>query len=459
MVMKSKRQLLIFPVSLIFCINTFLCIWISNGYEIERFAWISICQLIVHCIFVSCYCKQKIFILLFICFSWAFHCGQIAVCAFDLKGELFLPFYNYGTQEDIYKAFIFYFGSQIFLTVGCIVGNNKSGKKKRSELTNIDLRSLALMLIVIGGIPRLYIDMSRLMLGLSSGYKAVYSFKTTSVSNSIAFMCDAGLILLLINSAKRKNCSGIYWFILVYKLIVILSGARQEAFCFLIVWTVIYFWYIKKIKAIQKTLIAILSIVAVAFIDFVGTVRTDGFSFALIANSFSLVNNSLIGDTLGEFGCAFSSLVVAINGYPRLYSFGYGKSYLAAILSAVPKLVSAFPWLLESTTFTTMFSNTFSFGGSYLGEFYYNFSWGGIIALYIVGYVIGRCQAAFERNDNTLDICWKAVILIKMILFVRGYISDMAQSCIWLWIVIKLYKQFVLYNRKLNITIRKGKYE
>lgn len=438
----SEKTSRIIAVLLMVSSNIFLSLFLPEQFEITRVAWISIIQLIVNCVIICIFCRNKIFLLLFISFSWLFHCGQIVKYAFNIAGNVPLSFYNYGTEQDFLKAFIFYFASQVFLCFGCLIGCLNKTKEKSRPIENVNYGKLAKILILLGIVPRLYIDISRVLVSVKSGYVEIYSLYFPQMLSTIAFFCDAGCFLKL-NVDKNKPGNNLFFLIVVlYKLFVMVSGARQYSFCFLIVWVVFYSWNIKNIKAFQKLILALIVLVIVLFVGGIGSIRQGGFSFDKFFASFSITNNSLVGDMLGEFGSGFLSLVVSINGFPNLHSYGYGKSYIAAIMSAVPKLVNLFPSLKESVTFTTLFTNTKFFGGSYLGEFYYNFSWFGVSGVFIVGYIVGKCQSNLYRSFEPISLLWSVVILMQFILFIRGYITDMAQMCIWLWLFIALYKKF-----------------
>lgn len=441
----SIRQLT--TISLFLLLNISMLILFPKEFRVDMLAYFSMIQLIINCITISIYCRKSIILILFLLFSWLFHCGQIVKYGFNISGEVPLSFYSYGTDIDFLNAFAFYFMSQITLTIGCLMGFRKE-YKERDIVGGVNPKRLAITLIIIGIIPRVYMDLSRLTAALQNGYSGAYGLIFPSFFNTIAFMCDAGCFLLLYTNRQKKGNNLFFIVVALYKLLVMLSGMRQNPVCFLIVWTIFYCWYIKKINLVHKVLLCVIAFAVIIFIDFIGSVRSTGFSFESLKECSMLLNGSLIGDTLGEFGSGFCSLVVAMHGFPEQVPFGYGKTYLAAIMASVPKLLDLFPALRESITFTTLFSNTTYFGGSYLGEFYYNFSWLGTLCPLLVGYVVGKCQQVLAFSKNDVYIAWYAVLLIQLVLFIRGYIADMAQTSIWLWCIIQLYRLKALDKSK-----------
>lgn len=421
--------------------NIILYLLISKSFDVVNLAWVSILQLVINLLILNINSnKQLIFISIFLVLSWIFHCGQIVKYAFNISGEVPLPFYNYGTNEDFVNAFIFYFCSQTLIVFGYLICKKTSYDSKVLLSNSTSTFYLAITLIVIGIVPRLYIDLSKLLVSIRSGYVKIYDIYVPTVLNSLAFICDAGFMLLLLAWDSKRAKAIVFYSVLLYKFLIMFSGSRQYAVCFLLVFTIVYFWIIKEINFRKKIILFIGIAIAVILIDFIGKIRSQGFKLATIGQMFDIKNNTVIGDSLGEFGSAYCSLIAAIKQVPDVARYGYGRSYLAAILSAIPTLVSRIPILKESVTFTTLLNNTEFFGGSYIGEFYYNFSWFGILAAGVLGYVIRKCQNGISNRDNVKGIMWNSLVYMWLLLYIRGYITDMAQSVIWLWFIV-----FVLF--------------
>lgn len=449
----SKRDsfVLFVKILLLLSFNIVLMVFMPYRFNVETIAWISILQLLGNLIVVNLKKKSTtIFVSLFILFSWFFHCGQIVKYAFKIKGNVPLPFYNYGNSQDFLNAFKFYFFSQFLLVCGLLFGLAKFSDYDGEKTSGIsmDLKTAATVLVLIGIIPRLYIDITRIVTSLRGGYSNIYKLYIPTVLNSLAFFFDGGCLLFLYITFGEKGNTALFVGMIVYKFIVMISGARQYAVCYLIVWVVFYFWSLRKITLKNKIILFILAYFALVIIDFIGAVRADGFTLDGLSHIWDVKQNTLIGDTLGEFGSAFSSLVVAIRYVPSVTPHGIGNSYIAAILSVVPFLVSFFPILRNGVAYTTLLPNTVYFGGSYLGELFYNFSYYGIFGAFIVGYVVGKIQNTVDVDNNRIRTVWSCMLFFQLLLYIRGYITDMAQSCIWLWIVL-----FVLFNqpqRELN---------
>ena len=408
------------------------------------FALISIIQVVLNIVFVTkCTGASLIsFSSIFLLFSWFFHCGQLIKLAFDLPGNVPLDVTRYVSYDTIVKSFKFYFASQGMIAGGMMI--TKVGQHRiNSESINgssFNIKKSALVLISIGIIPRLYIDMRVLLTGLASGYKGVYSIVFPQMLSSIAFFFDAGCIAALLdrNNAHKKI---LFWVILVYKCITMATGARQERIAFLIIWIFIYFFVAQRTRLRSIVFLSVIAIFGLQLINAIGVVRaSSSISMSEIFNAmFSDNSSNLFGSMLGEFGSAFTTLAVTVDQVPINCSFGFGDSYLAGLCSIIPTLAKSLG-LGDATAYISKLSGVTSFGGSYLGEIYYNFWWFGIMLCPLVGTVISRiqndiCDMDCEGNATKKGVL-AAIIMASLILFVRGYFSDMVQKLVWTWIVL-----------------------
>lgn len=421
-----------------------LALVIPEDLSYLSFALISIIQVVLNIVFVSKSISASLisFSSIFLLFSWFFHCGQILKLAFDIPGNVPLDVTKYVNYDTIVKSFKFYFVSQGMIAGGMMitkVGYHRINSES-CKSSSFNIKKSALTLIFIGIIPRLYIDMRVLLIGLSDGYKGVYSIVFPQMLSSIAFFFDAGCIAALLdrNNVHKKT---LFWVILIYKCITMMTGARQEKVAFLVIWIFIYFFVTQRTRLRSIAFLCIIVIFGLQLINAIGLVRASSsismaeIFIAMFSDNFS----NLFGSMLGEFGSAFTTLAVTVNQVPINCSFGFGASYLAGLCSIIPTFATKLG-LGEATAYISKLSGVASFGGSYLGEIYYNFWWFGIMLCPLVGVVISRIQNDIYDVDcegnTTKKGVLAAIIMISLILFVRGYFSDMVQKLVWTWIVL-----------------------
>lgn len=410
-------------------------------------AIISIVQLFINIIcLVTFFKSDSVYSCLFMFLSWIFHCGQIIVKGFNLNINIIFDVESYATFDVILLSFKFYYFSQIFIMIGIILYYMLHSNHKINNIeNNFDFKRIGIYLFILGFIPRLYIDISQLYNGIFNGYFGVYSLTFPQVFQTLAFLCDASMVFFLFSFEDRKKII-LFYVVVFYKLLMMATGARQEKFVFLIMWFFIYFFIIKKTSFITILKISIFGYFAISFIYSIGTFRVaESINILdILEQTFSL-NNKMIGDLLAEFGSALNTLVVTVNNTPDVVNYGYGSSFFAGIISIVPKLVSFFPFLIDKITYITMYRGTTFFGGSYLGEFYYNFGFYGLLFIIFIGSLIGKIQFNLTSKHTdlgfTLNKIFFSIFGIYLILYIRGYFSDFVQKIVWLYILIIIFNK------------------
>lgn len=422
-------------------------------------AWLGLTTSIIDIILLKVICQVNIISIpsMFNLFSLFFHCGQIIKIAFQIEGTVPLPFENYASFDVIQKAFLFYLFSQTIFMIGVGISSNFVQREKQNNLflfKNLDEDAISVgkWLIFIGLIPRLYIDLLSMIGAMATGYEGVYSLYIPQPVQSFAFFFDAGLIFLLFGLGTKKRGRWLFLFGILYKCLVMSSGGRQDKVAFLLIWIFIYYFVIQTINFKKKCLLVGMCVIGFLFISSIGAVRTLG-SFDLLdvlSLLFSGEMTHVFGNALGEFGAALDTLEVAIGSTPEIIQYGYGRSYIAAFLSIIPLLLKQIPILDESTIFLHQLpaNFVFAFGGSYLGELYYNFSWFGILGSFVIGIEIGKINEKMLNGNyyTILQKSWAAIVAVSLLLFIRGYITDMVQKLAWTY----FFLSAVSLNKRKN---------
>lgn len=410
-------------------------------------AWLSIIQLVINIVFlIFMYRKKSIYTCIFIFFSWIFHCGQLIIKGFNMNANLIFDVEKYATFNAIVKSFDFYYISQIVLIIGIIISSIFYIPKKSSK-KNIEnnYSRIAFFLFIIGIIPRLYIDISQLIGGITSGYSGVYSLIFPQILQTFAFLCDASMIfyLFIIDDNKKKF---LFLCVTLYKLLMMMTGARQEKIVFLLMWFFIYYFLIKKVKVTTILKLVVVGYYGLSFIYSIGNLRvSDSINLVEVISNVFIPNNKMIGNLLAEFGSAFNTLAVTVYKTPQVIKYGHGVSYIAGVFSIIPKFVSYFPSLSNKVSYISLYKRTAYFGGSYLGEFYYNFGWYSLIILLFFGCFLGKVQSyiMINNNENEYDISkiMAMIIGIYLILFIRGYFTDFVQKIVWLYLFVFIFNK------------------
>lgn len=414
---------------------------------------VSVLQLIFLVSLLAFSPSQQFFVILFLIANWVFHCGQIACIANGHVDALNLDFRMYGSSSTIADAFRFYLYSQSLIALGSVLlqAERSIGVERAGEAPWPINKKLAWTLVITGVPFWLYVNLAKLTGASAEGYYGVYSLVIPAPIQAVSFFFESGLLMFLLLIGRERKGSVLFWLFSAVKVVLMSTGGRQDSVCFLAVWCLVYFGYLQKLSPL-RTIVLVASVVALLYVtDAFGELRNDGFSFDAFVSYLSHVSLfDVIWDSLGEFGSAFSTLVVSMANIPTILPYGMGSTYLAGIMSIIPKLVSNFASLQTSTLFTTAIPGTDFFGGSMLGEFYYNFSWLGLVGLFVMGCILAWCQNRLNligRSGCSRSVWLAAVLSIFLLLFIRGYFSDMVMKlvylCVFTWMANDLIKRLL----------------
>ena len=418
-------------------------------------ACVSVCQLVFLILLINCGKNDCSLMVLFLVLNWMFHCGHIVCVGFDLEATLNLDFRQHGSDQAAFDSFRFYFMAQSLICLSAILfsGGKAAGSGGSGGVfQRFVSRETAASLVAVGILPRLYVDVSRLAGAFSSGYEGVYGLTIAAPVQALAFFFDAGIVMAMVLLGKSRKETALFYAIVLMKVVLMGTGARQEALCFLIMAAYLHFIVIRKMTVTKIVPMVVGGIGVLLAVDVVGEFRSQGLSFAAVLGYLGGVSlDSVAVNMLGEFGAAFTTLATVVQDVPDMMDYGYGKSFVAGILSVVPTLVSRFPGLSESAYFVTALPvDTAFFGGSFLAEFYYNFSWFGLIACVPVGAVLAYCQRGLSRRSyekqGRASAWWAALVFVFMLLYIRGYFIDcvmkLAYVMVFVWIVYHIYQHF-----------------
>lgn len=448
-VLMTKRKFGLFLLGIVQLIVLSVIAIIQLNLSYYTISILAIVQCVVNIILLKAVCNMPVICLpnMFSVFSLFFHCGQIIKEGFNVQGTVPLPFQYYADESVIQKACLFYLMSQAAYFIGLAMTSDVSASfvsDKWNQRNEVDTKIYGKALMIVGVIPRLYIDISSLLGALSQGYRGVYSLYFPQMIQSIAFFFDAGIILYLLGLKEKKKMRATLFVVLLYKCLMMTTGARQEKVAYLIVLLYLYFFVCNTVTVRKIAIVAAGCVAGFIFISAIGTVRAG--SSSGIKDVLELMQSGemsdIFGSALGEFGSAFDTLEVAVKYTPDYITYGCGTSYLAGLISIVPLVVKQIPFLDRATIFVHQLPSGvyFALGGSYLGELYYNFSWLGLIGSAVIGKFMGKLHfgIVLSKQRNVLYGAWCAIISTAMIMFVRGYFTDMMQKLVWTYFLICL---------------------
>ncbi|RGH48451.1 O-antigen polysaccharide polymerase Wzy [Coprobacillus sp. AM37-9BH] len=308
---------------------------------------------------------------------------------------------------------------------------------------------------------KLIIDIFCLIVSISSGgliariwmNSVPYVFVTYGKISLVGF---AMLIVSLKNNPKYQK--KVFLFIILYILVMMVSGIRSENVGYLLVFIFLFFSSQNtRIPIFLVIIYGVLGILLLAFIIAVGKFRGAEKSFSSFVEIFmnNLTKNNVIlslFDTCGDTGYTTQEV---INKWLPYYGCTHGDSFYIGWISIIPNIPKLFtlPGDLTAKTYFALRlqqsgilnKNYTNIGGSLLGELFFNFGlFGGVIASIVVGILIGWVSKKVTKITEGYDYNFMITtipIMFATIYWVRSYFGAEFRLIIWATVFILLIKK------------------
>ena len=422
------------------------------------FAILSLFQLIIN--LISVYKLEGNFVTLsslFVIFFYITHLSFLVIFGFRINVELpwdpLLSLSKVAFKEACYYGVLCHscitFGMCTVLyrrknyNVNLIIDSQKE-EEKQLYLSRI----IGFILIIMGLIPMLYLDISRILLYINGNYLDTYTIGASGFIVTISRFTEIGVIMLLIGIHKNKKKAYITLLIIViYETIIMFTGNRGRPIMFLTIVFYIYINFIKKI-GFKQFLNIILGVYILGFVlTFVGQIRMLQLNTESI---FLALKNSLINfsfyQVLAEFGVTIISLGLSLEYFSFIESFSYGSNYVASLLTIFPNINDFLDPIVEKSIFVYSLPSHAFLGGSIIGELYYNFGNFSYIFAIIIGIFVGFISKKVKENILRKKYIVLSIYLIlfpNILWWIRSYFIDMVREFVWTTLLILfLYKYF-----------------
>jgi oligosaccharide repeat unit polymerase len=227
---------------------------------------------------------------------------------------------------------------------------------------------------------------------------------------------------------------------------LVFFGARGNLIAIYI--NVLLCYFVMRRKTVSLFRIAILSMFALVFVFYLGSVRSGEYSPTGFVDSFV---------TLLFYGNNFSDL----RDFAWVYSAWdhvswAGKTYLAAIMSFVPRFASGFrdTWAMGVKTASTVGFDPQVHPGlrpGVFGESFFNFGWPGVVAIgFMVGFILRRVDTDVKRAFSSSQPSMQRAFAATMLLSVSGCLAISAGlSGLYTLAAIYLFTWFCVLVRRV----------
>lgn len=318
------------------------------------------------------------------------------------------------------------------------------------------------ILMVLTAIPYIYQEYMYLKNSMIYGYQNpenTFSLAGTGIG-LISGLFVVGIIMLLIGYQKRtKVFNWIFVIAFVYQIIrMLISGDRSTGLVLILVWLLIRQRYVKPItgKHIPIYLVGIyVAMLGLKLIEMTRSINSASASEVLT----ELFQKNMLVETINEYGGNVWSGLMVFYSVPATGGFRYGLMYLAAIVGKPLSIlgITNDVWyyadfsrfLNESGRGELISSLTGAMGGSFTGEWWFNFGWVGIILIPFFGYFLAKFSDACEnRAYNPVLSGYLLYVATMVIWWVRQYCTSVSWNAMVYGVVVLILYQIIMARKR-----------
>lgn len=432
-----------------------------NSYE--RITFFSLIMIISTVIVLKQLTKEIFsFAFLFLVFSYIIHLGHPFLISLGYDQVFGYDQRGYTTSYIYMKACQYCVKTLFWLMLGIILGALKTygiyspvnkRKKKENSIINEDCHKtyiVGLELFFLTLIPRIYVDLTKVILYFRGGYLSTYNININGYILVLAKLLDLAILIIMVGSRNNKHRAQMWMFgMCAYHCLFMMTGNRGDAVMRIIVMMFVYskIFPVKKYSFYKIIGLFIVIWIGGAVLSALEALRLDGMTLNqfFIEVRENILNKPAILQIFSEFGVTIKTVCFSFESFPQLHPFSYGMNYLKGTLAFLPNINGFITNSIRDLVFVYFFQNASVIGGSYIGELYYAFgNWGSIFAI-IIGYVVSsidymRICALFERNWKKFLI--SVVFITPFLWWIRDYyytcVREIVMSVVFIYILYKI---------------------
>lgn len=368
-------------------------------YSKDIFIWIII-ALIIN--FMSFFVIKKVnyynIALWFVGLSYFFMYGDIFVKHLKLNVELDWNPIIYYSNDVLFKAACYVNLCLLFLSLGSLlmIPSNSRLRFYNSKKYYTDKYHIGLILLIIGFVSNLCTAIKVIIAMQSVGGYGIVDADTGGILDDLGVLFIPGVIYLVCSRKldKKKSTVLILGTILYFLFYMLLTGNRKIQIFSIITLVLIYIKE-KKYKFKKKQLL-LFGVGGLYFLDIIYIIRKYRTNLSIIFSeliksftNFDIIKK-LVGESMLETGLSFCSIASIMTCVPSVFDYEFGKTFLRTLPSALP-IGWLFPDFFSKATSTFVINRYTGLpvGDSLLGDFFWNFGWGGILVTFIFGILLG----------------------------------------------------------------------
>lgn len=384
--------------------------------------------------------------------------------------ETFLSYRIYPMGYDTYITYLVYaFLLITFMEIGILYYYGKGDyedsaileKEESTELIDSEYESelnrcntIGKILMAIGVIPYVYSEVTFLINAIAYGYQS--SESTYNLSGTgfglLGQLFLLGFIMTMFSCKNERNkFDAMFYTMTVYQLVrMFLSGDRSTGLVIIFVLIFMRHKFVSPIKGSRALLYCLLIYAGMLFVKLVEMTRSnsDPNMNEIISQLFQ---SNMLAETITEYGGNVWCGMMVFYLVPSTAYYRCGLTYIAALIGKPLSLlgINSSIWrFADFSNFINDSSNSViqsvkgAMGGSFSGEWFYNFGWVGIVLIPIFGYFLAKISdIAGDTNKTPILSSFWLYMSTLIIWWVRQYFTSVSWYAIFCGAVL-----FVLSN-------------
>ena len=381
--------------------------------------------------------------------------------------ELFLNRRIYCMGEETFAHFLCYTFILIsFLQIGIMHYNSKAKKRVRSTPSQTYYQELkickqiGLLLLVIGIIPYAYQEVTTIKNAMLFTYQDsnnTFSLSGTGIGLFAGLFTVGYIMLMYVFQTNKKKFDFLLILMSIYQVgRMYVTGDRSTGVVLILVFLLMRHTLVSQIKGIKAGIFVIGAYFGMMLLSLIEHTRANT-TVVLSEVIEDLLQDNILASTVTEYGGNVWSGLMVYYSVPETGWFRCGLTYLAGIIGKPLSILN----LTDSVWKFADFSNFINedargsviavvrsaMGGSFTGEWWFNFGWFGIVLIPIFGYYLGKMSDyCVSKKKNPVLSSFLLYASTLIIWWVRQYFTSVSWNIMFYGMIV--YISYLFFKRK-----------
>lgn len=319
-------------------------------------------------------------------------------------------------------------------------------------------RTLGIICVAIGILPYLYSEYQIIVSGLRYTYQSAEGSLNLSGTGIglIGNLFIVGMMFWMFGLQKNRAKFDIFFFSFSAYQIgrMVITGDRSTGVALILVWLLMRHKFVVPIQGKRAVLYVFIIYFAMLLLKYIEMTRsiTQGNGSEIF---HELLQSNMLVETIFEYGGNAWCGMMVYYSVPATAFFRCGTTYLAGVIGKPLQLLGItdavwkyadFSWFLQEPERGVLINRlTAAMGGSFSGEWYYNFGWVGVIIIPLFGYALAKfSDECINYKTNPILSAYLLYIATLVIWWVRQYFTSVSWSALFYGIVIWVLHQLVV---------------